>query len=275
MLMLAKLTFRETLAKKTFIAFFGVSTLFLLLLIFAFQVDIVKGSDAMLNVFGNDISDGGLEEFNMENIIQGFMGVTATALITGGIFLSIFATAGLIPSMLEKGTIDLILSKPLSRFEVLFGRSIGAMSIVFINISYLIIGIWMILGLKTGIWMFEFLTLVPVICLVFFIMFCWMMLFGVTLRSSALTIMITYMMYGVSGMLIGRDQIYALLSGKFWIYILDGFYYTVPRIVEMMSFPVRRYLEQEAVSYDPFINSFVVSLIVFGVATYIFTKKDF
>jgi len=270
---LARLTFREALAKKTFIAFFICSTVFLLLLIFAFQIDVVKGQEAMLQGFGEQINR--TDTVDLEQLIRGFVGVTGSAFLLGGIFLSIFATAGLVPSMLEKGSIDLLLSKPLRRIEILVGRSIGALSIVFINIAYLILGVWFILGLKTGMWIFDILYIVPLICLVFVIIYAWMVLWGVLLSNSALTIMLTYLMYGISAALLARDQIYAFLSSKVWGYILDFFYYLFPRISEMMAAPITSMQDGGSVPLEPYITSFIVAMGIFGLAGYIFQKKEF
>ncbi len=270
MLMLAQLTFRETLAKKTFMAFFACSSIFLLILIFVFQFDIVEGNEAIISAFGESETRG----IELDEIISQLIAGSATTLMTFGTFLSIFATAGLIPSMLEKGTIDLILSKPLSRLEILFGRSIGAMAIVFVNMAYLILGIWLVFGIKTGYWMIELLPMILIVCLLFLIVFCWMVLWGIVLRNSALTIMITYVMFGLSSLLLARDQIYALLSSKFWIYILDGMFYLFPRIAEMISYPVRL-INDEAASLEPFITSFIMAIGIFFFAAYLFKKKDF
>lgn len=274
---LARLTFREALARKTFIAFTICSTVFLLLLIFAFQIDMVEGNEALLSGFGNDIEtrNGVAQTVDVDNMIRWFVSVVGTGLLTAGIFLSIFSTAGLIPSMLEKGSIDLLLSKPLSRIQILMGRSAGALLIVFLNVTYLIFGIWFILGAKTGIWVFDMLYIIPLVCLVFMIIYSWMVLWGVTLANSALTIMLTYVMFGISSMLLLRDQIYALLSSKIWGYILDFFYYLIPRISEMISAPITSMKEGGSIPIEPYLNSLIVSIIIFGASALIFQKKEY
>lgn len=268
--MLARLTFRETLAKKTFMAFFIVSTLFLMLLIFAFQFDIVEGNEAIIEALGKESNN----LIDVEEFITKLVAGSASTLMFVGTFLSIFATASLIPSMLEKGSIDLLLSKPLSRLDILAGRSLGSMAVVFVNMAYLIFGIWVILGFKTGLWLFSLLPFVLIVCLLFFIVQCWMVLWGILLRNSALTIMITYVMFGVSSALLARDQIYALLSSKFWIYILDALYYTLPRFAEMIAYPVLL-IDGDQPTLEPFINSLAIALGIFAFASYLFKKKDF
>ena len=54
-LSIIQLTFRESLAKKTFLAFFGISTLICLLFIFALNLDIVDGMQSSISIFGHDV----------------------------------------------------------------------------------------------------------------------------------------------------------------------------------------------------------------------------
>ena len=56
-LALIQLTFKESLAKKTFLAFFGISTLISLLFIFALNLDIVDGAQAYISVFGQETNN--------------------------------------------------------------------------------------------------------------------------------------------------------------------------------------------------------------------------
>ena len=72
-----------------------------------------------------------------------------------------------------------------------------------------------------------------------------------------------------------NDQIYALLNGKFWIYLLDALFYIIPRTAEMISYPVQTYMENNQMPVDSFVNSFIVAVAIFGLAAYLFKKKDF
>ena len=71
------------------------------------------------------------------------MGVYASSFIIS--FLSIFASVGAISSEIEQGTYDAILSKPISRTEVLLGKFFGLLGVL---IPYLIVLMGGILGLN-------------------------------------------------------------------------------------------------------------------------------
>ena len=114
-LAIIQLTFRESFAKKTFIAFLGISTLVHLAFLFVLNLDIVNGADAALSIMGRDTG----EVVELDHFIRIVEAAIAVALFTGGLFMALFATSSLVPSFLDKGNIDLMISKPLSRWQIL------------------------------------------------------------------------------------------------------------------------------------------------------------
>ena len=66
------------------------------------------------------------------------------------LFVSIFATASVLPTILEKGTIDLYLSKPVSRPMLLFGKVLGSVLVIAANIAVFMGGAWVILSMRLG-----------------------------------------------------------------------------------------------------------------------------
>lgn len=75
------------------------------------------------------------------------IGIYVTGLIIS--FLSIFASVGAISSELEKGNYDAILSKPIARYEIVFGRFIGILLVLLPYVTFLylsVVGLNMIFG---------------------------------------------------------------------------------------------------------------------------------
>ena len=67
---------------------------------------------------------------DLERMVRSVYGAIATFLYTFGMVLAVFASAGLIPSVLEPGRIELLLSKPVSRTHILLGRYAGNVLVV-------------------------------------------------------------------------------------------------------------------------------------------------
>ena len=101
----------------------------------------MAGASATVSLFGRGSGDA-----NVDRLVRGVYGGIATFLYTWGMFLAVFASAGLVPSVLEPGRIELLLSKPLSRTHILLGRFAGNVLVVSLNTTYLVLGVWTILG---------------------------------------------------------------------------------------------------------------------------------
>ena len=54
----------------------------------------------------------------------------------------VIITGFFIPNMLRKGTLDLLLVKPISRWTLLLYKYVGGLSFIFLNAAVAVIGIW-------------------------------------------------------------------------------------------------------------------------------------
>ena len=186
-LTISNYTFREALSRKIFIAFFGISTLVLLIFsaIFYFaSLDNLTGMAQSEQAFSGEILKQVADFFKMAIIMP---------LFGGGLFLSVFSASSFIPNMLEKGNIDLILSKPVSRNQVIWGKFFGGVSIVFVNVVYLVLGLWVLIGLKFGVWGIDLWYSTLTITFAFSMLYGLIILVGIQTRSSILAMMISYL----------------------------------------------------------------------------------
>jgi len=111
--------------------------------------------------------------------------------------LSCIITAFFIPNMLRKGTVDLLLAKPIHRATLLIYKYIGGMTFIFLNTSVLIIGLWLILGLRGGIWAPSFLLMILVLTFEFALFYALSTLAAVLTRSAIVSILICVAAWGM------------------------------------------------------------------------------
>ena len=270
-LALIQLTIKESFAKKTFIAFWGISEIVCLLFIFALNLDVVNGAQAYISVFGQQ----GNNLIDLKDIVIKIQGVVSIFLFTGGIFMALFATANLIPGFMEPGTIDLIISKSLSRLHIFLGRYLGAVAIVAFNVFYLIIFSWIIISFKTGIWNFSYLLSGFIIVVTYAVLYALMAFLGVLTSSGAFSLMITYLILFFSPLLLQRDQIYALLSHKIYGWILDGLYYILPKTTQLSVITQDVVKGITVTSWMPLWSSVLFGIGIFTVSVVIFKRKNF
>jgi ABC-type transport system involved in multi-copper enzyme maturation permease subunit len=123
--------------------------------------------------------------YGMENTLVNGLGAWVILL------LGVVITAFFIPNMLRKGSIDLLLTKPLHRATLLLFKYIGGLLFVFLNLLIVVGGIWLVLGLRTGIWASGFLVSIPALTFYFAVLYAVSALIGVLTRSPIVCILVS------------------------------------------------------------------------------------
>jgi hypothetical protein len=121
--------------------------------------------------------------FAVEESLIGTWGAGITMLI------ATIVTAFFIPNMLHKGTIDLLLAKPLHRSVLLVYKYIGGLTFMFVNTVVVVVGTWLVLGLRSGLWAPGFLLSIFILTFEFAIFYAVSALFGVLTRSPIVSIL--------------------------------------------------------------------------------------
>ncbi len=263
-------TLREAMARKVFIFFLVISSIVLLITALIFSMmetgKIIAGlSKAAPNI---DIS----------MIVSKIELMIVSPLAGLCLLLAIFASASFIPIMLEKGNIDLLLSKPVSRSQLIWGKFWGGLLVVFLNIAFLIIGVWLIISFKFSYWNFSFLLIILITTFTFAVLYSLIILSGVLTKGSTLGMMIAYFIFIILSPLLAssQGQLGFLIQNKFWKSIIDGFYYAVPKTSELMgkvSFSLAAGTGIE--DWQPVLTSLAFLILTMGITISIFRKKDF
>src|SRR5262249_43790368 len=107
------------------------------------------------------------------------------------LIISIVMTAFFIPNMLRKGTVDLLIVKPIHRPVLLVYKYLGGLTFILLNTTVAIGGVWLALGLKSGVWANNFLLMIPTLTFFFAILYAVSALFGVISRSPIVAILVT------------------------------------------------------------------------------------
>jgi ABC-type transport system involved in multi-copper enzyme maturation permease subunit len=118
------------------------------------------------------------------------------------IMVSIIITAFFVPNMLRKGTIDLLLVKPIHRTTLLVYKFVGGLAFIFLNTSFVVLGIWLVLGLRSGVWATGFLWSIPILTFFFAILYSISTLFSVLTESPIVAILATglaWVVFSVTG----------------------------------------------------------------------------
>ena len=264
-------TFREAFARKIFWGLFGLSTVMILFFLFLMKIDIVEGAMATVSLFGrssNRVTD-------LEKLVRGVYGGIAAYLYVWGMVIAVFASAGLIPSVLEPGRIELLLSKPISRAHILLGRYAGNVLVISCNVIYLVLGVWLILGLKTGIWDGRFLISIATTIFIFAVLLTVVALVGVVFESAALATMIAVALMIMSAILAQTSTMLKLLSSEWSRNIWRMLYYTFPKVYDMGRMTLDAISDRAFIGTMPIWSSALFGAVMLGAALVIFVRRDF
>jgi ABC-type transport system involved in multi-copper enzyme maturation permease subunit len=264
-------TFREAFARKIFWGLFGLSILMILFFLFLLKIDIVEGAVATVTLFGQSTNSS----TDVDRLVRGFYAGIATFLYTWGMFLAVFASAGLIPSVLEPGRIELLVSKPVSRTHILLGRFAGNILVVSCNVVFLVLSVWTILGIKTGIWSPAFLVSIATTIFIFAVLLAVVVLVGVLFESAALATMISVALMIMSPILAQTSTMMRLLSSEWSRQIWRTLYYALPKVYDLGRMTLDEIQSRTFDGFMPIWTSALFGAAVLGAALLIFSKRDF
>ncbi|MEM0961860.1 MAG: ABC transporter permease [Bacteroidota bacterium] len=304
MLGLFLLTIRELRARKVVMGLFVVSTFIWVGLALALQLDVVDGSLAGARLFGQETieepfdpsapmtdsegnpirdSDGNVRmqsdqlEFGstlLEEVVFGAQAFVSGAAYWIGIILALFATGGLVAALTERGQVDVILTKPLSRTQVLSGRLLAVMAVMLALSTYLFGTVWLTMSIKSGIWNPRFLLAIGVVFGMFAVVYGVVTLVGVWSGSGPLSMVVTLGVLFMS-LILAIPELANQIRLP-WRHLVEGGYHALPKFAAVGSQIVPQLATGNAVvSLYPLASSLAFGAACYGLAFVIFARKDF
>jgi ABC-2 type transport system permease protein len=273
--------FREAAARWTLLAYFVLSSLFILIFAFAVNLDIVDGALAGAKLFGRslDLPDSRID---LDKLVLGFESGFSAFLYLVGTFLAVFATAHLVPRLQEKGTIDLYLSRPVGRIPLLLSRYAAGLLLAGVNLVYLIGSIWAIVIWKTRVVHPRFLLGGGVILFTIAALLAFAFLVGVVTSSTGVSIMATYGVFFFSALLAGHERIAAAVSKEWQASLVHALYWIFPKTAELGQAVVAFVAAGQApdrltenLTWLTFATTGTFALVCLGLSSFLFRRKDF
>jgi ABC-type transport system involved in multi-copper enzyme maturation permease subunit len=114
---------------------------------------------------------------------------------TLGVFAAILVTASIIPNTFEAGSIDFLLSKPISRVLLLLTKFLGGCTFILLVASYFIVGIWLVIGIRFQLWNHRILMTIPLFLFLFSIYFCVSTFAGLRWKNATVSIVMSILFW--------------------------------------------------------------------------------
>lgn len=263
-------TFREAFARKIFWGLFGFATVLILFFLFIMKIDVVEGALATISLFGKETGTQ-----DVQRLVRDVHSAIAAFLYGIGLFLAVFASAGLIPTIFEPGRIELLLSKPVARSHILLGRYLGNLLVVASNMLYLVLAIWVILGVKTGIWSAAFVLSTFATIYAFAVLLAIVVYVGVLSESAVLATVATFGVM-IIGMIVSQKSLLErLLTSEWSRNVVRGIYYVLPKMVDLGNISRQLVRGQSIENWTPVWSSGLFGLVVLMAGLLAFRKRDF
>ena len=143
------------------------------------------------------------------------------------------------------------------------------------NVTYLVGGVWIIFGIKTGIWDPRFLITIATAVFTFTVLLTVVVLLGVIVESTALATMVTTGLMIVSPILAQTSIAVRLLSSETSRQIWRGLYYVLPKVYDVGRMTLDLVRGNPYGDWMPIWSSALFGLAMLGAALTIFERRDF
>ena len=265
-------TFQESFRNKMFLFFFVVSTLVVGSISLFLNMDVVDGVMRGVEFLGNEIR---VPRFTVQQWVQTLQAGLAIMIATIGMFLALMATSTLFPQMLQKGSVDLLLCRPISRWRIITARFIGGVCIMAVNAAYLFLGVWLVLGYKSDIWTRGFPLSTFLAIFGFVVLFSVVMMVSVMTESSPAGLLAGYTILMFSPVLAAHERITPAFSNELYREVFRSLYWTLPKSAETIG-AMRRLILSQPLELGWIVGtSLAYALACYIVTVVYFTRKDY
>jgi ABC-type transport system involved in multi-copper enzyme maturation permease subunit len=265
-------TFQESFRNKMFLFFFIVSSLIVGSIGLALNMDVVNGVMRGVTFFGNELR---VPAFTVKQWVESLQTGLAMVIGTFGLFLALMATSTLFPTMLQKGSIDLLLCRPIPRWRLVTARFLGGASIMAFNAAYLFLGVWVVLGLKSGIWNNGFPLSTILAIFAFVVLFSVVMIVSVITESGPAGLLAAFTLLVFSPVLAAHEQITPAFSSELYRQVFRSLYWVLPKSAETIG-AMRRLITDRSLDINWVVGtSAAFALVCYIVTMVYFTRKDY
>jgi len=109
--------------------------------------------------------------------------------------LALISTAGIFPSFVAKGAINLVVSRPISRLRLFLTQYAAGLLFVTLQIAAFTVASFLAIGLRGGLWEPGLFLAVPLVVCFFSYLFCVCVLLGLLTRSTVAALLLTLLFW--------------------------------------------------------------------------------
>ena len=115
----------------------------------------------------------------------------------GTTVLALISTAGIIPDLISSGTIEPVLSKPISRTRLFLTKYLTGLLFVFGQIAVFTVGCFLVLGIRGGSWEIGLFLAIPIVLAFYSYLFSVCAFVGLLTRSTIAALLLTFLFWAL------------------------------------------------------------------------------
>jgi ABC-type transport system involved in multi-copper enzyme maturation permease subunit len=120
--------------------------------------------------------------------------------------LALITTAGMIPDFISGGSVELMLSKPISRARLYLTKFLTGLLFVALQVFVFSLASLLVIGVRGGVWEPGILLSVPIVVLFYSYLFCVCTLLGLVTRSTLAALLLTVLFWFLLFLLNTADE---------------------------------------------------------------------
>lgn len=195
----------------------------------------------------------GKSMFFVQDKLVNVIGASITLLV------AVILTGFFIPNMLRKGSLDLLVAKPMARWELLLYKYLGGLIFMLLISGLTVGGVWLVMAVRSGNWNPTFLLTIPLLTFTFAVLYAISTLVAVLTRSAIAAILVAAFfmaVLGVVGLLKTTNDLIRSATAKeedkknLYYSIVDGCNAVLPRYNDLLKINSRAMAE----AYTPLSN---------------------
>jgi ABC-type transport system involved in multi-copper enzyme maturation permease subunit len=260
---------RETINKRMALVLIGMALLFAVLFYFIISVTPLEPRDMSMVFLGKRT----LGPASMA--VPAAM--SAEISITGGLwlFLAIFASVPLLISALEKGWVELTLTKGVARWKVLMGAYFSGLTLYVATLLVAMVPTALWLWMKTGIGCKTLLVAILIEALGFASLMSLAVLASLTRTGASLPIMLAIFVDILSPVLSGREQgLFQIVTSNWGRATLNWTYKILPKPFDLVT-AANNYIQYDSLkNWFPFWTTGLFTVVVLGISMWMLSRKN-
>jgi ABC-type transport system involved in multi-copper enzyme maturation permease subunit len=191
------------------------------------------------------------------------------------VLLTLLATTSLLTSYMEKGWVELLLSKGTPRWQIFAGRYLGTLGLFIVTAFIMNVLCPTYFALRAGVPLRPYLVALSFLLLSFLGALSLLVLVSTAHPNAGLLVLVVFLEFIVSGMLAGREQLAKAIPWKWVTWLMDWMYRILPKHEELNRMATRYSLSHTVATWFPVWTTAVFVVVASTWAFWRFERKAF